>query len=207
MRFLQIGGNDGFSNDPIHKFIKRDGWQGVILEPLPDVFEQYLQKVYAKDDGVETINAALGEEDSVTTIYRIGFSKARWATGLTTFRREVLEEAFRSGHVNRKARKEGLKEVPSAEKGIVEEQVEVISFQTLTERYTLKGLDLVQIDTEGYDFEIIKLIDFEAVKPTLVIYEHVHLTSKAKEDCEHYLISLGYQLEEFGVNTVATVNP
>lgn len=204
VRFLQIGGNDGFSNDPIHKFIKRDAWQGVILEPLPDVFKEFLQPVYHLDQGVQTINAALGEDDGAATIYRIGFSKARWATGLTTFQKEVLVEAFRTGHVSRKAKKQGLKQVPTAEDGIVEEQIEVLSFNTLFNRYKLADTDLLQIDTEGFDFEIVKLIDFELMKPKVLIYEHVHLSGFDKGACAHYLADKGYKLREFGVNTLCT---
>lgn len=30
---IQVGANDGITHDPIHKFIKRDQWRGVFLEP------------------------------------------------------------------------------------------------------------------------------------------------------------------------------
>ena len=42
LTFLQIGANDGFIYDPIQKFIKRDNWKGIMLEPQPIVFKQYL---------------------------------------------------------------------------------------------------------------------------------------------------------------------
>ena len=38
---IQIGANDGITHDPIHKFIKRDKWNGVLLEPQPYVYEHY----------------------------------------------------------------------------------------------------------------------------------------------------------------------
>lgn len=204
VQFIQIGGNDGFSNDPIHKFIKRDGWKGLILEPLPDVFQQFLAPVYKKDAGVETMNAALGRSDGNATIYRIAFSDARWATGLTTFQRDVLEQAFASGHVGRKAKKEGLKKVPDTDEGILEETVEVVSFGTLMDRLDFSEIDLVQIDTEGFDFEVIQMIDFERVKPLIIIYEHIHLSERDKAACASYLAERDYKLKEFGVNTVAT---
>lgn len=30
---IQIGANDGYNRDPYVKFIKRDKWQGILLEP------------------------------------------------------------------------------------------------------------------------------------------------------------------------------
>ncbi|MCK7538606.1 MAG: hypothetical protein MZV63_50430 [Marinilabiliales bacterium] len=49
--FLQVGANDGFINDPLHKFIKRDNWNGVLLEPQPDVFNDFLVKLHRKRPG------------------------------------------------------------------------------------------------------------------------------------------------------------
>ena len=34
----------------------------------------------------------------------------------------------------------------------------------------------MHIDTEGYDFEILKLIDFEKLDLSIVIFEYVHLS-------------------------------
>ena len=31
--FIQIGANDGQWNDPIYKFIRRDRWSGILIEP------------------------------------------------------------------------------------------------------------------------------------------------------------------------------
>ena len=57
LTFLQIGANDGFIYDPIQKFIKRDNWKGIMLEPQPIVFKQYLTKIHAKRKEILQINA------------------------------------------------------------------------------------------------------------------------------------------------------
>ena len=56
---VQIGANDGINNDPIHKFIKRDHWRGVLLEPQKYVFEKYLKPLYRNTPGIYVMNAAL----------------------------------------------------------------------------------------------------------------------------------------------------
>jgi hypothetical protein len=33
-------------------------------------------------------------------------------------------------------------------------------------------VDLLQVDTEGYDYEIIKMIDFDWYKPNIIHFEH-----------------------------------
>src|SRR5271165_1303468 len=41
--FVQIGAYDGYDCDPIQKFIRRYGWNGILVEPQPDAFEKLRQ--------------------------------------------------------------------------------------------------------------------------------------------------------------------
>ena len=200
---LQVGANDGITYDPVHKFIKRDNWNGLLLEPQKDVFEQFLKPLYRNQSGIKTLNAALGHTAGEATIYRIGFSQARWATGLTTFNKSVLESAFKSGHVARQAKKEGVV-VPSApEKQIIEEQVPVVTVRNLMDEYQIKKIDLLQIDAEGFDYEIIRLFDFRALRPKAISYENSHLSADDRIDCTNYLSKHDYHVLHFGGNSLA----
>ena len=31
--FVQIGSNDGIKNDPLHRYIKKNNWKGILVEP------------------------------------------------------------------------------------------------------------------------------------------------------------------------------
>jgi len=53
---VQIGANDGVRADPVRHLILRHGLQGLLVEPLPDLFVQ-LQKNYA---GGRQVRLALG---------------------------------------------------------------------------------------------------------------------------------------------------
>lgn len=204
---LQVGANDGITHDPIHKFIKRDHWQGVLLEPQKDVFDKYLSKIYALDVGIHTVHAALGHEDGTQAIFKIGFSQARWATGLTSFRREVLEEAFKSGHVARQAAKEGVPIPSETEQQIVADMVPVISVSTIRSNYQLAKIDLLQIDTEGFDFEIIKMFDLGQDPPKAIVYENIHLSIQDAITCKQYLSKSNYLVRDYAGNTVAMQSP
>ena len=46
---------------------------------------------------------------------------------------------------------------------------------TLLDRHHVKKIDLLQIDVEGYDYELLKSFNFERIKPQLIRYEHRHL--------------------------------
>lgn len=202
---VQIGANDGITHDPIHKFIKRDDWNGVLLEPQKWVFENSLRPIYRKNMGIMVAHAALGHEDGSQTMYKIGFSDARWATGLATFQKEILEKAFHSGHVERQTKKENITIPSDPGQQIVEEQVPTLSVKTLMEDYGITKIDLLQIDTEGFDFEIIKMFDLTAIQPGAIVFEHSHLSEADRAACQTHLEKHGYTMKAFGGNSIAVV--
>ena len=200
---VQVGANDGISNDPIHKYIRRDLWKGVLLEPQKTVFHKYLAPLYANNPGIHTVNAAVSAEDGVKVLYKISFSEARWATGLASFEKKVLEDAITNGYVNKRAAKEGVDLPPKQEDYISTESIETICPQTLMKRYLLSSIDWLQIDTEGYDYEVIKLFDVAKLKPKMILFEHVHLGPNDLKEASLYLEKNGYHLKRYGMNTLA----
>jgi hypothetical protein len=59
------------------------------------------------------------------------------------------------------------------------------------------------IDTEGYDFDIIKTIPFELIKPGFIVYEHSHFDETIKNECADFLVKLGYSLTKTESDTIA----
>ena len=204
---VQIGANDGINNDPIHKFIKRDHWQGVLLEPQKLVFEKYLKPLYRKTKGITVMNTALDVTDGFKTIYKIAVSNSRWATGLTSFNRKILEDAVKSGSIEQQARKEGCPLPVNKDEYITEESVECICSETLLKRTGIEKIDWLQIDTEGFDFEIIKMFNIGVTRPTVIVYENIHLSPANREECINHLRINGYVYCDYGSNTLAMRNP
>lgn len=200
---IQIGANDGITHDPIHKFIKRDRWNGVLLEPQKYVFEKYLSRIYRKHPNISVVNAAVGYEDSSMPLYKIGFCNERWATGLATFDKSTLEKAFTSGHVERKCAKEGISIPDDENERIIEERVKVISPTTLIKTYNVDRFDLLMIDTEGFDLEVVKMFDIGKTNPGMVIFEAFHLSESDLQEAKDILSNNGYDFKMDGPNMVA----
>ncbi|HVT37239.1 MAG TPA: FkbM family methyltransferase, partial [Nevskiaceae bacterium] len=57
-------------------------------------------------------------------------------------------------------------------------------------------------DTEGHDYEIIKLIDFGRFRPSLLVYEHHHLTPPDRVACAAHMEALGYETMTEGLDTM-----
>ena len=189
--FVQIGANDGVSNDPIRRFVLKYGFRGVLVEPQPEVFAR-LQRNYTNVEGLAFENAAIAKEDGQVALYR--FRKdpdlPPWADGLASFSRETLVGNFQN----------------------VQGQVEAISvptvrFESLLRKHNLQRVDLLQVDAEGFDFEIIKMIDFAAVKPTIIHFEQGLLSEEDRFKCFRYLNQHGYKVINNEANTVAYLEP
>ena len=129
--FIQAGGNDGFINDPIFRFIKKYRWKGIITEPQKDVFEKRLKKTYQRQGNVILENAAISNEIGEKSLYKLSVSNARWATGLAGFSKETLIKQIKNNYVSKKAKKEGLQLPGNIDELITEEKVPASIFCSL----------------------------------------------------------------------------
>lgn len=204
---VQIGANDGMTHDPIHKFIKRDRWRGVLLEPQKYVYDTFLKRVYQNNKEIHPLHAAIGAADGETKLYKIGFSDMRWATGLASFDRAQIQKAFDSGLVANRCQKHQIEIPEEASKQISAESIPVISAHTLLERYGINQIDLLQIDTEGFDYQVIQFFKITKNKPQAIIFENVHLSEMDKTACYKLLTDNEYLVREYGSNTLAMRQP
>lgn len=199
--FIQVGSNDGVQNDPLSKFIFRDRWSGIMTEPQPEAYKS-LQYVY-QGTGVRPINMAVDNTVLERKLYRVSFTNARWASGLSSFNRSQLEAQVNNGYIDKKCKKEGI--IPPAEKEryIAEHSVQCISFEQMMEKFNIEKVDLLHIDTEGYDFEILKQFDLKRFLPGAVIFERTHLSQADRDAARLMLENAGYEVCDLGADTAA----
>ena len=157
--FIQIGANDGISTDPIYNFVtlNNNRVSGIAIEPMKDVYEQ-LKNNYKGYSNVIFENIAIHNSKSEMSLYRVDpkYSEKlpKWTKGIASFNKSHHE----------------LSGTPS--KYIIPESVHCISFDSLLTKHNIKRVDLLQIDTEGYDAEIILEVDFSVIRPSIIHFEH-----------------------------------
>jgi FkbM family methyltransferase len=180
--FIQIGAHDGTQLDPLNDQIERRAWRGLMMEPVPYVFER-LQARHASNPRIVLENAALASSDDCRTLYYLPESSdpglPTWYDALASFRRDVLLK-----HATW---------IPDIEERVSEITVACMTFDSLCQKHGVERVDIVQIDTEGYDFEVIKLIDLERYRPTLVMSEHIHLDPETLDACLGHMSRYGYE--------------
>ena len=64
-------------------------------------------------------------------------------------------------------------------------------------------VDLFQVDTEGYDADVIYMFDFEEYHPILIQYEHIHLSEEKQIATKERIAKYGYHLIEKKNDTFA----
>ncbi|MFT4802855.1 MAG: FkbM family methyltransferase [Psychroserpens sp.] len=154
--FVQIGANDGIIYDQIFPFVTAENVKGIALEPIQDIYK-ILVKNYEKYPNVKLINKGIHISEKIMPIYRVNQSLEKypeWTKGTSSFNKSHHELS-------------GI-----LEEDIISEMVTCLTFDELSETENILNIDLLQIDTEGYDFEIINSINFDKIKPKLINFEH-----------------------------------
>lgn len=200
---VQVGANDGITHDPVHKFIKRDRWSGILMEPQERVFRSELVPLYRRHKNLSLVNAALGHTPGKATLYTVAFSNDRWATGIARFDRASLEGLFANGSVAAQARKAGLEVPDEDDKRILGQAVNVVTAQQLLTAHNVRHIDLLIVDTEGFDAEVVKMFTTQEPLPQAIVFERIHLSDSDRLSCREMLASKNYRLRDLGPNTLA----
>ena len=188
--FVNIGANDGLSGDHLREFIIRSGWKGLLIEPVPFVFER-LCKAYHGVRGVSFEQAAIAAVDGTATFWFLK-KNDQLAPGydqIGSFSRDYLlrhDEMF-----------------PGLEPFITSTAVPCLTLAGLFRKHGLSQVDLILIDAEGYDGKIVRQIDFTH-PPALVIFEHCMLPPAERDECWNLLKKNGYRVADDGNNTIAS---
>ncbi len=199
--FIQIGANDGLRWDPIRKFVVRDKWKGVFVEPIPDIFKMLENNYrYIKNSEFVFVNVAIGASKSDDLLFwtysnefldSLSLEEKMYYLRLASFDKEHLRKRL----MHYKNHDEILKSV----------KVPCISLNNLVEQYWPdRKVDLLIIDAEGHEASIIPSTNFKASKPEAIFFESHNLGTN-KDMIYNYLTENGYKLIQMDGDTVASL--
>lgn len=211
--YFQIGTNNG--NDLFNKKVRNDKPDLVILVEPNAELEPVIRKNYEGVPNVFIFSKAIYyEDDSELTLYipaKKGVFGSRADNGLV----------YENIHFSL---------VPMNDWGSKEDMVKLktqsIKFDSLCRIFGLKHIDYLQMDTEGFDSEIIKMIDLSKIDIKQIRYEQwnfdpevftkyhndkaAHLGKNGMREAEMKLNSAGYTLkivhDEDGNDIIAIKN-
>ena len=189
--FIQVGAFDGTTTDPLHKYIARCGWRGIMLEPQPQPAAQ-LRELYCDNERIVILQAALDCRSGNRTLFTVESDHVpAWARGMASFQRENI---VKNSHL-----------VPGVEAMIKELVVRCISFEEVMQRLPPGRLDLLQVDAEGADAYILSLFHFDQIRPAIVHWESKNLTRVQQDDVLKMLAGYGYRFARSGEEDMLAV--
>lgn len=178
LNFVQVGANDGMFGDPLRGYILSRGWKGVLVEPQVNVFEK-LKANYAEcADRLVFENLAISRDEKLT----LYLPPADWAG-----RDETYAESIVSTNAEVIA-----KQIGTSPANLRRVDVPGMTLDGLFEKHGITDLDLLQIDAEGYDWQVLQTLDLARHKPRLVQLETGHLDRESLSAMAHKLNEAGY---------------
>lgn len=189
--FVEIGANDGRKDDYLWRLLPGRRWTGVLVEPLPHVFET-LRSNYEGVPGVRFENAAIAAADGTLPFFHVA--------GRSEGDPPWLDEI---GSLSRATVLQHAGQVPELAERLVETDVPALTFESLCARHGLECVDLVVMDTEGHDGELVRAFPFARYRPRVLVYEHFHLPRAERAALRDRLAAEGYESFEEGLDTFA----
>jgi FkbM family methyltransferase len=195
--FVQVGAMDGVSFDPLHKYVVQHKWRGLMVEPLSDMFEE-LKETYRGMDGLIFENVAVADTSGQMEMCRIRKEAIKlgivpnWAKGISTHNTEPRNELRPKSPYIEQLRPH-----------IVTETVRCNTLANLLSKHGIKHIDIFVTDVEGYDYNILRQLDFAQYKPRLILIEWSELSDSDKRMAVELLTNHGYRTKVVHIDLVA----
>lgn len=191
--FVQIGASDGVTNDPIYEFVRKYNWHGVLIEPLPGVFER-LKKNYQTSTGLIFLNVAISDGPGTTNLYYLpeDVVDEGWQEQIASFDRRAIEFNLRSR--------------PELIDKIAEAEVQCIRLESVFEQFVTEPVDILVIDVEGHELKVLMQLESIKNKPQYIYYEKGTMRSQDRAALIKVLRKFGYVIYDAGGDELAVMN-
>ena len=185
-----IGAHFGvWLNDDLARFDKENI---LLVEPVPYNYNK-LKKRFINSKNIQICINAIFSEHKTSKFYFVKENSIQklgkhWASGIGSFNKNHILD-----HRTKRFKIE--------EEDIDEIEIDFITFDNLTENYSIESIDKLQIDVEGAEYEILKSIDYKKININSILFESKHFDGTFKEgkkleEIKKKLISEGYKLNQ-----------
>jgi FkbM family methyltransferase len=162
---VEIGAADGINNSN-SRYLLENGWSGLLVEPNKNNFKK-LQDLYSQNNSVILENVGCSKDSIESVTFYIDQNDQYQQ--LSTFNPNQV-----------------IKCVKMYNCGFIDDRIDLIKTSELFTKHNLNNIDFLSIDTESYDLNVIKGIDFSLVDIDLICVED------SNDEMNNILVSNGY---------------
>ena len=190
-----IGACHGFW---IENDIKKCSNKILLIEPVKYNFDQ-LKNRFKNYKNIIFENIAIGEKNELIDFFHVLESsidklKKHWSSGIGSFSKE---------HILKHRTKRFL----ITEKDIKCIKIKAMTFNKLIEKYKIEYINKLIIDAEGFDYKIIKSINFKKIFIKEIVFEKKHLNVTQKngnglDKIKDFLLKENYELFDIDIENI-----
>jgi len=169
LTLLQVGANEGRDDDPVRAYIINYPWRGLLIEPQPEVFEKLKENYAGLESRISFENVAISNNPEPLKLYRLPAGVTP-SDSIVSFDPKII------------AKQSGVKP-----RNLVPISVPTARLDDIVLKHRLTHVDVLQLDTEGYDWDVLQTLDLTVQRPLLIRFEHGHLSPKAIGSMTQYL--------------------
>jgi FkbM family methyltransferase len=153
--YIDVGANHPFKISNTY-LLYRNGWSGVTIEPIPHLYRKH-KKIRSRDIN---LNCGIGEKRGKIKFFEL------IPRVLSSFDETICDNLIKSGQATLRRKYE----------------INVVTLDDIYNDYIkTRNVDILSIDTEGYDLQVLKSLDWNQWSPTMVICETKDLIGDSRE--------------------------
>jgi len=193
--FLQIGSNDGKKNDPIRPLVEEFSIKGILVEPFGDNFNKLCENYAAWRHLLVFEQIGISDMKTDLDFYYvkdIQENEPDWYDQVGSFDKETFIK--------------NIEVIPALLQRIGVKKISCDTVDNILERNYFSKIDLIHIDAEGYDFRILKSIDFNKWKPKAILFETDWMTQYELKEATRLFKNNGYNVYYEGIDCIALQN-
>lgn len=188
--FVQVGAMDGVRFDPIHSCVEQLNWRGLLIEPMPDIYQQLVQN-YASCSGLQFANLAIADYEGEIEMSRIDpksvddgiFVDCMFGVSTLMPDRGII----------------GANGMEPKLKGLIRRYTQTLTVKCsrlpqVLKTHEIQKIDLFVVDTEGADWMVTRQLPLETYSPRVVFIEVAHLSSYERVACSNHFRNHGYRI-------------
>jgi FkbM family methyltransferase len=192
--FVKIGANDGLTGDPCGDIFLRDKrWRGLLVEPVDYCIDK-LKNIYSDSTRFTICQVAIGHKQERRKFFFMAKEAKysipdmpEWYDQLGSFEREHVAKHFSA----------------EADKFIIEKEIDVCPLSLILKRTGFVAPLILHIDVEGFDYEVLKSLNFRQSRPSVIMAEHKHLSASDLYSMTELLDDNGYLVLNAGEDILA----
>jgi FkbM family methyltransferase len=166
--FVEAGANDGVTYSNTLYFEKYKNWTGILIEPIPELAEKCrLNRPKCIVEQVALVPFGFKEP----------YIEMRYCNLMSVVKGGMKSEEEEVAHIEKGA------EIQDVE--TFELKVPTSDLSAIIEKYSVRDIDFLSLDVEGFELSVLRGIDFDRHKPTFMLIE-----ARYRDEIDIYLKSL-----------------